>query len=125
MPVGAGKRDHFLTIWKDVSTVPGATANTGQMVESQQRVCDVWASVAAFVPSANSSAVRGQSESWNSFHMNVDAKFVLTFPWVPDLDATCWATEVDRRGRTTRYNFAGEPLDDGGDLIVPVAMDTR
>ncbi len=125
MPIGAGKRDHYLTIWKDVSTVPSATAETGQMIETERKVCNAWAALSAFVPNTNATAVKGQTEVWNSYHMSVDAKYVLIMPWVPDIDATCWATETDSRGRKTRYNFAGNPLDDGGDLIIPVNMDTR
>ncbi len=121
MSLPAGKRDTLLTIWRDESTIPSATAATGQMVETPVRVCQAWGEVKAAIPAPNAVAVKGQTEEWGGYHVNVNAKYIVTIPYSPDIEATDYFTEVFR-GTTYRYNIAGAALFNGNDMIFAVSL---
>ena len=119
MTLPAGKRSSYLTIW----TVSDSTADAaGGVSPVAVKKCNAWGEVKAFVPGNNAAAIRGQNEAWASFHMNVNANFIITIPYVPGILATDKITQTTRAGNVT-YQIAGQPLDDGGDLIIPVAQE--
>ena len=119
MTAPAGRRNSYLTIYTQTATTGDGA---GQVVETFTKKCNAWGAVSAYVPGQNATAVRGQREQWANYHMNVDAQFVITIPYVSGLSADDRITEIDRNGDTVTYNIAGEPLPSGGDLIIPVAQ---
>src|SRR5262245_7467125 len=96
----AGHRDTLLTLWREVSSVPGASDNTGQMVASYQKIGNAWGSVTSAQPPPNAAGIKGQTEEWASYHMNVNAKYVITIDYRGDLQATDRFTEVSARTGT-------------------------
>jgi hypothetical protein len=119
MTLPAGKRSSYLTVW----TVTDSTADAaGGVSPVATKRCNAWGEVKAFVPGANAAAIRGQNEAWASFHMNVNANFIITIPYVSGIEATDKITEITRSGTLT-YQVAGQPLDNGGDLIIPVMQE--
>lgn len=119
MTTPAGLRDSYLTIWTESSSTGDAA---GQLVPSYTRKWNVWGKVSSGMPAASGAAgVKGQSESWQTYHVNVDAKYVAIIPYVPGLVATDRLTEQTRSGTYT-YEISGDPISDGDELIVPLAL---
>ena len=121
MSLPAGKRSTYLTVWRDASTIPSSTADTGQMVETSVKVCNVWGELKAAIPASNAVAVKGQTEEWGGYHVNVNAKYIVTIPYTPDIEATDYFTALFR-GTTYRYNIAGAALFNGNDMIFAVSL---
>ena len=118
MTTPAGQRDAYLTIWTETSSTGDAA---GQLVPSYTRLWNVWGQLTSSVPPNNASGVKGQTESWQSYHVNVDARYVAIIPYFPGLAATDRITEQTRSGTYT-YEIAGDPISDGDELIVPLNL---
>ena len=118
MTVPAGNRSSYLTIYRESSTTADAA---GQLVPTFTKLCNAWGEIRSAIPPANAAGIRGQTERWAGYHMNVDAQFVITIPY-PDVDivATDKITET-WRDSTVTYQIAGQPLDNGGELLIPVS----
>lgn len=118
MTTPAGQRDAYLTIWTESSSTGDAA---GQLVPSYTRKWNVWGKLTSGMPVGNAAGVKGQAESWQAYHMNVDARYVAIIPYVPGLAATDKVSEQTRSG-TVEYQIAGDPISDGDELIVPLAL---
>lgn len=119
MTTPAGDRDTYLTLWRNSATVPGSTAATGQMVETATKVGYVWGKISSAMPPVNAAGIKGQNENWASYHVNVDARYVITVPYGGiDPQPDDWFT-AHFRGVDYRYDIAGQPIYDGGDLHIP------
>lgn len=115
----AGLRDCYLTVWTKTSSTGDAA---GQLVPSYTKKWNLWGQISNAMPAAAGAAgVRGQSESWATYHMNVDAKYVARVSYFPGLAATDKISEQTRSG-TVEYEIAGDPISDGDELIIPLAL---
>jgi hypothetical protein len=118
MSLAAGNRDTYLTIW----TVTDSTADAaGGINPVPVKKCHAWGEIKAFVPGPNAAGVKGQREEWNSFHQITNANYVVTIPYISGVSATDQITGRFR-GQTFTMNIAGDPLINGGDLIIPVRL---
>lgn len=129
MGTPAGERSQYLTLWRETSTVPSSTANTGQSVLGYEKVCNVWGAVyeatqaglALLTPLMHrhdrSASPSGNVEIWDGFHKQVTASSVIKMPYLDEIDETM---RVSREHRGTRiiYEIVGPPLDLNSELVI-------
>ncbi len=129
MSTPAGERSQYLTIWKEMSTVPGSTANTGQSVQSWEIFAYAWGSISEATQAGlqlltplmhrhdKSASPSGNVEQWLAFHKQVIASSVIKFPFIDGIDETMRISREHRGSRIT-YEITGPPLDLTSELVV-------
>lgn len=129
MSTPAGERSQYLTLWHETSTVPGSTANTGQLVPSHVPYANVWGSVSEATQAGlalltplmhrhdKSASPSGNVEAWKSFHTQIEASSVIKFPYIDGVEPTDRITR-EHRGQRITYEIAGPPLDLTSELVV-------
>lgn len=129
MSIPAGERSQYLTLWKEVSVVPGATENTGQSVQAWTVYGHAWgaiyeatqAGLALLTPLMHrhdkSASPSGNVEQWLSFHKQVIASSVITIPYMDGVDETMRISR-EHRGERITYEITGPPLDLNSNLVI-------
>jgi hypothetical protein len=129
MSTPAGERTQYLTFWRETSTIPSSTADTGQLVPVWEVYGHAWGALNEATQAGLQQLTRlmhrhdkpaapsGNVETWKSFHQQVQASAVIRIPYMDGVNEKDRVTR-EHRGERITYELSGPPLDLNSELVL-------